>query len=495
MATPIPPNLAEFSQDEVLSATSGRLLSGGTEGEFRGVSTDSRQDLSGKIFVALRGEHFDGHRFLEQAVYQGARALIVSEDFPLHSTWIDSFAKDVTVFGVKDTLQALGDLAELHRRKWGRKLAAVVGSAGKTTTRSVISKLLEEVHGARVHSTTGNLNNRIGVPMVLLGLLPEHDYAVVELGTNQPGEVAALAKMAAPDVAVLTLIDLEHTEGLGDLDGVEREEGSVFQHIRGSGVAIGFGEDERVFRQLEASGAKVVSYGFDSARDVRITQERLITDQLCEISLSRKSGDLTFRSSLIGRPGALAAAAGVSAVEALLQMELSSEQCERGLLKAGEPGRNQVIVLPGRRLVVDDSYNSNPASVENSIATGVQLAQRSGGRLWLVLGEMLELGSLAEASHTKMGQLAAASGAHGVFFVQGDAQLSWEAARGHLERCDFCASANEVAPVLAPLLAENDVVVVKASRGVRAERVVQGLEAFYKPVPSAEESEGSVFSP
>jgi UDP-N-acetylmuramoyl-tripeptide--D-alanyl-D-alanine ligase len=206
---------------------------------------------------------------------------------------------------------------------------AVVGSAGKTTTRSVISSLLEEIHGQAVHSTVGNLNNRIGVPMILLGLLSRHDYAVVELGTNQHGEVAALSKMAAPDLAVLTLIDLEHTEGLGDLDGVEREEGAVFQHLSAGGVAVGFGDDERVLRQLEASGAKVVSYGFEDGRSVRITGQSLVEDSRCEVFLRRGRGELRFRSPLIGRPGALAAAAGVSAVEALLDAPLSSAQCEQ----------------------------------------------------------------------------------------------------------------------------------------------------------------------
>lgn len=495
MATPIPRNQAAFSQNEVLSATSGVLLPGAREGSFRGVSTDTREELSGKIFVALRGENFDGHRYLEQAVEKGARGLIVSREISSRSKWTDSVSKDVSVFQVEDTLQALGDLAALHRRRWAGKLVAVAGSAGKTTTRSVISKLLGELHGSRVHSTVGNLNNRVGVPMVLLGLLAEHEYAVVELGTNQPGEVAALSRMAAPDVAVLTLIDLEHTEGLGDLDGVEREEGSIFQYLRDFGVAVGFGEDERVMKQLAASGTNVVSYGFDVARNVRIIGQRLVEDERCEITLSRDSGELHFKSPLIGRPGALAAAAGVSAVESLLRVSLTSEQCERALFQAGEPGRNQLIVLPGRRLVVDDTYNSNPASVENSIATGAELAQRSGGRLWFVLGEMLELGSLAEPCHAEMGHVAARSGAHGGFFVQGDARIAWEVAHAHLEHCAFFENAEQVVPVLAPLLAENDVVVVKASRGVRAERVVHGLQAFYKPIRSLPpESEGSASS-
>lgn len=477
LATPIPQNQAEFSLEELISATHGTLLRGALLQPVRGVATDTRENLFGKLFVALRGDRFDGHRYLEQAVEKGATAVVISERH------YGEGLGDVAVILVDDTLVALGDLAALHRSRWGEKLVAVAGSAGKTTTRSVISKLLEQIRGNAVHSTVGNLNNRIGVPMVVLGLTSEHEFAVVEVGTNQPGEVAALSKIVGPDVAVLTLIDLEHTEGLGDLDGVETEEGAIFQHLSPLGVAVGFGEDPRVLRQLDGSGRRIVSYGFAHARDVRIVEQRLVDDEICEIVLATRGREMRFRSALIGRPGALAVAAGVSAVEALLEQPLSAEICEAALLSAGEPGRNQVFVLSGRRIVVDDTYNSNPASVENSVATGVALAQRSGGRLWLVLGEMLELGSLSEKSHRQMGQLAARSGAHGVFFVQGDARISYEAVVGGPAVCEFFEDAAQVAAALIPRVAEGDVVVVKASRGVRAERVVQGLLAFYKSAP------------
>lgn len=472
MATAIPQNRAEFELSELLEATSGKLIHQGSLSRFCGIGTDSREELSGKVFVALRGERFDAHDFLERAVEAGASLLVVErlpEDFEVPD--------ELGVVRVSDSLLALGALARVHRRRWAGRLVAVVGSAGKTTTRSVISSLLEEVHPGRVLATRGNLNNQIGVPMTLFGLEACHDYAVVELGTNQPGEVALLARMACADVAVMTLIDLEHTEGLGDLDGVEREENAAFQHIEADGVAIGFGEDERVLRSVQAAKAKRrLTYGFDPERDLWIEDRGLESERLARVSLKRADGSrLTVLSPLVGRPGALAVAAGVLATEELQGAALTASVCEKALKSAGEPGRNSLVEMSGNRWVVDDTYNSNPASVQSSIGTGQELSERTGGRLFLVLGEMLELGHLAKNAHEQMGLLAAQSNAAGVFFVQGDARVSFEHCDGKVPLARFYSQADAVASELAPLLQPNDVVVVKASRGVRAERVVQGL--------------------
>lgn len=453
----------------------------------RGVATDTRCDLQGKIFVALRGERFDGHAYIDRAIEAGASVVVVDRLAPEVKTASESYRGRVCLVGVDDTLVALGELARFHRERWHGKLCCVVGSAGKTTTRTVTSSLLEVICPGRVHGTIGNLNNRIGVPMILLGLLPTHDFAVVELGTNQPGEVAALGRITTPDVAVLTLIDLEHTEGLGDLDGVEREERAVFDFVRPGGTKVGYGEDERVLRSLGTGVARrIVTYGFEESRSVRIVARRLTEDLMGVLEITSAGQHYTFETSLIGRPGALAAAAGIGAVEALLSGKLTSEACGRALRRVGEPGRNQPLRFPGGRIVVDDTYNSNPASVPSSIATGEELAELSGGRLWLVLGEMLELGELSVEAHRRLGRDALGSRAVGLIFVQGDARFAAEEARERGKFVQFFSCAADVAPVLAPLLDPSDVVVVKASRGVRAERVVEGLAAHFQPGSGSE---------
>jgi UDP-N-acetylmuramoyl-tripeptide--D-alanyl-D-alanine ligase len=358
MSTQIPENRARFSLSEILAATGGRVLGApGSVVEIEGVSTDSRSILAGKCFVALRGEHFDAHRFLRKAADSGARVLVVEEQAELEEllegqglgSGGSSPPGGPALVVVGDTLIALGALARRHRERWGGKLATVAGSAGKTTTRSVTSALLSAMHPGEVHSTVGNLNNRIGVPMVLLGLCSEHSYAVVEIGTNCPGEVKALTELAQPNLAVLTLIDLEHTEGLGDLDGVEREERQAFSALGGRGIAVGFGEDERVLRSvLNAPAGRRATYGFEVGRDLRIVSRELLGTQGERVLLKRKDGsELSIETPLPGRPNVLALAAGLTVVELLSDVRLEPRRIEAALWVRGSAGVRRLSSFPG----------------------------------------------------------------------------------------------------------------------------------------------------
>ncbi len=498
MSTSVPQNRASFTVKEIVFATGGELVSHTPqEVSLHGVATDTREVLESKLFVALRGEKFDGHAFAEWALGSGAGGILV-EDRALAETIAQNFMslgrgeKEPAIIVVKDTLVGLGDVAAFHRSRSSAAVVAVVGSAGKTTTRSAISALLNEIFPGRVHSTVGNLNNRVGVPMTVLSLSEEHDFLVVEVGTNQRGEVAELGRIVRADVGVLTLIDLEHTEGLGDLDGVEEEERALFAHMSPGATAIGFGEDARVLRSIEqAPVEKRFSYGFEQGRDLVIKSRRFSTPYLSLVHLERSDhSTLTVESPLVGRPGALALSAAVLTVETLLGRKLSREECERALEEVGEPGRSTVRVLSSGVWILDDTYNSNPASVENSIQTGRELAEASGGHLWLVLGEMLELGSLSEEAHREMGAMAGRSGAAGAFFIQGAASISAEKARPALPIVRFCEYSTQVPSLLLPLLSAEDVVVVKASRGVRAERVVEGLAATPRPFARDQKGRG-----
>jgi len=491
MSTVIPINEAQFSVSELCEITSAQLALRGFE-TCTSVITDTRSLTPGALFVALIGERFDAHSFLAIAIEAKAHVLLVNAcpqvDEIISRLERGAFDSTPSVLVVADTLVALGQLAQFHRRRHQVALVAVAGSAGKTTTRSVLSSLFEQVAPGQVHSTRGNLNNRIGVPMTLLGLRPAHRYAVVELGTNCPGEIAILSEMAEPDVAILTLIDLEHTEGLGDLDGIEQEEASIFSYIREGGAAIGNGGDARVKKCVLASGAAhCLLYSEESSADLQIVSRQLLAPNRIELALRRSDGSqLRFSSGLVGKAGALAAAAAVLAVEFMTQAQLSDTQCEAALRDAGEPGRHALIALNGDRWIVDDSYNSNPASVAISIQAGAEIAEKNGGQLWLVLGEMLELGALSESEHRKLGELAGCSSARGIYFIQGDAELSHQFCQQFTKKSEFYPDAEQVANNLAPLLQARDVVVVKASRGVRAERVVEGLTAFFGRSESAQ---------
>jgi UDP-N-acetylmuramoyl-tripeptide--D-alanyl-D-alanine ligase len=466
MATPIPDNRAAFSLVEAAHAT-GATLSGDAT-EVRGVTTDSRGDLAGKLFVALEGERFDGHDFVGAAVRAGAAAVLVNRD---------ADAGTATQLRVASTLDALGALARLHRRRWGGTLVAIGGSAGKTTTRSAVSAVLSALHPGAVHFSHGNLNNRVGVPMVLFGLEPEHRFAVIEVGTNAPGEVRELGAISEPDVAVLTLIAVEHAEGLGDLDAIEAEEGALF---RDAATAVGNADDARVSRQLDDSSAlKKIRYGASAGADYRLLgrEPRALGGTRVHVERPGTRGReaVSLETSLVGLPGALAALAAFAIAEHVAGASVDPTRVSAALGRAGEPGRLSVLQLGDGTLLLDDTYNANPASMKSSIAVARELATERGARLVLVLGEMRELGASSKQEHAALARAVAESGASALVAVAGDAALLVDPARAARIDATF---APDVAGAIEPALARvrpGDVVLVKASRGVEAERVVARL--------------------
>lgn len=464
----IPPNAAPFTLAEVLDATSGEVSGGSAGLVFEGVGTDTRGDLSGKLFVALAGERYDAHDYLDDAASAGARACVVERDVP---------NAKLPLVKVPSTLRALGDLARYHRRRFRGTIVAIGGSAGKTTTRSAVGAALEVTAPGAVHQTSGNLNNLIGVPLVLFGLEARHRFAVVELGTNTPGEIARLMDVVVPDVSLLTLIDVEHTEGLGDLDGVEREEGDLFARLSPSAVAVGNVDDERVARCLErARVARKLGYGLGERALLRAVERssRGLLGQTLRVQTP--SRELSLEVPLLGQAGAYAALAALSILDLLAPEALAEPRAlEQALARAGEPGRLRPIELADGTIVLDDTYNANPASVLASIAAAAELAQVRVARLLLVLGEMRELGAAARDEHERVGRTLAESGAALVLGVAGHAERFVEGARAAGVDAEFAPDAERAAELLKERVRPGDVVLVKASRGVRAERVVESL--------------------
>ena len=468
MASALPENRARFTLGELVSATQG-TLSGAASGDggVVGVQTDSRADLNGKLFVALGGERFDGHEFVQAAVRNGAGAVLVERDVGEVS---------VPVLRVGSSLRALGAIAAAHRRRFPGRVVAIAGSAGKTTTRSSVGALLGLVAPGAVHQTQGNLNNLIGVPLVLLGLAPEHRFAVVEVGTNAVGEVPALTALAAPDVGVLTLIGIEHSEGLGDLDGIEREEGALFAGLTSNAAAVGNADDARVARQLErAPVTRRIRYGFAAGADVRCVSRTAAGVGRQRMLVTGRPAPLALELSLLGEAGAYAALAAVAVAEALGVALPDAASVSRALSEAGEPGRLEVHELPDGTIVLDDAYNANPASALSSLKTAIEVARDRRARLVLVFGEMRELGAVSVREHTRIGEAIATSGAAELIAVAGDARFFVEPAQNGGVESVFAADADAALAAARARVRPGDVVLVKASRGVRAERVVQGL--------------------
>jgi UDP-N-acetylmuramoyl-tripeptide--D-alanyl-D-alanine ligase len=294
--------------------------------------------------------------------------------------------------------------------------------------------------------------------------------------------------MVAPDVAVLTLIDLEHTEGLTDLEGVAREEGAIFACLGSQGIAIGNADDARVREKLLGHPGRKLGYGEGPEADLVIRQRRLLAPGRTELVLEYAERRWSFETTLTGLPGALAVGAGVLVCEALAPAHLDRTRAEQALALGAEPGRSSILTLGRGVVVLDDTYNSNPASARQAIVTGQELARVTGGRLWLVLGEMKELGALSVQEHEALGRLAATSGAAGLFAVGAEAERTMKAAAALGLPSVHAGDAASIGQELWPRLLPGDVVVVKASRGVRAERVVEALTLADQRVSSGLET-------
>jgi UDP-N-acetylmuramoyl-tripeptide--D-alanyl-D-alanine ligase len=471
MASQIPTNGARFSHRELIAATSGQCPA--YAGETLGVWTDSRAAQLGGLFVALHGERFDGHDFVGAAVQQGAHVVVAERAVE---------AGRACVLRVPSTLGALGDLARAHRIRWGRRVVGVAGSVGKTTTRSAVSAVARAA-GIELHSPRGNLNNLIGVPMVLLGLESEHELAVVEIGTNQSGEVQRLVEIVRPDLAVLTRISLEHSEGLGDLDAIEEEEGAILRGLQPDGVAVFNADDARCVRQAERSSARQVRYGLaasaaQSGAVYRIAEHETLSPRRTRVRIERPgAAALEAESPLLGLPGAYAVTAAVAVTETLLERSLTAAELERALASSelGEPGRLTAVELADGSLVLDDSYNASPASMRSSVAVARDLSGLGSRRLLLVLGEMRELGALSEAAHRDLGRDLQLRPSEVLIAFGGDAKWFLEGQAGASGRCFFAEDALGALAIVRAERRPGDVILVKASFGLGARRVVEGL--------------------
>jgi UDP-N-acetylmuramoyl-tripeptide--D-alanyl-D-alanine ligase len=499
MATAIPENRAPFTVEEIARATGGRIVRGG--GPSIGVSTDSRAIAEGAAFVALTGDNFDGHAFLTSVVAQGARTLIVSRDDlgeltsgaeGEHGAPGAQNAKPAIV-RVNDTRAALGDLSRAHRKRWGaqsspRIVAAITGSAGKTTTKAVLARILDAMAPGQVHATAGNLNNDIGVPMTLLGLDAAHHYAVVEMGTNARGEIANLAKIAEPDAGVVTLVAAAHTEGIGTVDDVAVEKGALLAALPPSGLAVANADDARASAQIARSPAKrALTFGFAEKADYRIVRAESRGADGARLCIERranavgsgalKSETIEVDSPLLGEAGALAVAASLAVAEWSVGRAAKVEEIAAALssLAAAADGRLNIVPLSDGTIVIDDSYNANPASMRASLRAARDVAVREKRRLVVVLGEMRELGAMSIAEHEALGKEVAHMDVACVVGVSGEAERVTREALAAGKSATFAKSVEEAASLVASAVRAGDVVLVKGSRGVATEKIVRVL--------------------
>jgi UDP-N-acetylmuramoyl-tripeptide--D-alanyl-D-alanine ligase len=456
-----------FDAGWVANACGGRVVGNKSVG-FERFSRDSREDVRGSMFVALRGPNHDGHAFLNDVVKAGAVA-VLAEDLPFRPKTVPKLA----IVLVDDTLRAVTDLARAHRRRMPARVIALTGSCGKTTTKDMLRAILER-EGPTL-ATTGNLNNHIGVPFTLLGLLPEHRFAVVELGCNHPGEITALAAIAEPDVGLITCIAAAHLEGLGSLDGVARAKGELFAALDRPGtIAVVNAEDPRVAALPTGRATPITVGGEHRQVDVRI--ELIGTAGERQLFVLRFPDDSTARVTLAlpGRHMLMDAALAAAAAHAV---GAGTRAVEEGLatVAAGEH-RGEIHTSTRGVVVLDDTYNANPGSMLRALETVDALPGE--GRKVAILGEMLELGDAAAELHRGIGEAAGRLGFGLLLCVGPNATRTAEGARAAGMAGEAVTVFNDVETLLGSvdgLLRSGDRVLVKGSRGMRMERVVAGV--------------------
>lgn len=478
MATAIPQNHCAFSRDEIVQATGAIALLSGPR-DFTAVSIDSRQTPPGALFVALRGIR-DGHEFLAAAAQAGAAAAIVERGRATSA---------LPCFEVEDTLDALGALARAHlarRHRLGRfSTIAIGGAAGKTTTKELTASIMREWYG-NILATPGNLNNLIGVPMTIFMLDESHRAAVLECGTNQRGEIARLGSIVRPDVALVLNVDVEHTEGLGSLEGVADEEAALFAAANCAVVATA----ETLLLERIPANVKRLTFGFDSDSDVRLIHRHATDDgrQAIELELSSRlveageSPRICARMHLLGETAASNAAGATAAAVASWGRQLVRDD-----LAAIAAALEKVLPVEGRfRLsarggivVIDDSYNSNPRSLRAALIAAREIANYRKARLVVAIGDMLELGSLSREMHAAaLGDIFAARPKICIL-VGPEMTAASQAGRATFSQripvLMTSGESHEAARVLPEHLRDGDVLLVKGSRGIAMERIIAAL--------------------
>ncbi|MFZ5806454.1 MAG: UDP-N-acetylmuramoyl-tripeptide--D-alanyl-D-alanine ligase [Verrucomicrobiota bacterium] len=449
--------------DIVTQYCGGRLISGRGDLTISLVDTDSRKIQPGSLFVALRGETHDGHDYIQAAVQAGAAAVMVEKEISV---------ENVAVIRVEDTLRGLQELARNYRRSLKTRVVGVTGSSGKSSTKEMIASVLSQKF--KTHKTEGNLNNHIGVPLTLLACNEDHEWAVVEIGMNHPGEIAPLAAMIQPTIGVVTNVGWTHIWTFENQDALAREKAALLSALPSSGIAVLNADDARVRGMVEMCEARAVlagegtvgSYGFDSLRfsgeEVRF-----------ELHTRKGSTDVTLQvpAPHMVRNAVLAAAVGG-------ELGLSAEQIARGLEQTKLPPGRCAVHAWKKGWLVDDTYNANP----DSMIAGFEMLQvlMGKGRCVALLGAMGELGSYSQPLHEMVGATAAQKGVGLLFALGEDSKWMIQAAQKNgltKKTARWFKNHEELAEAYVKSAKSDDKILVKGSRSQTMEKVLDLIRA------------------
>jgi len=457
-----------FSVEEILRVTGGSLISGRSEQPFYGLSTDSRSVEKGNLFIPLKGENYDGHDFIAHALKGGASGALIQKE---EKAKIRRIPEDFRFIAVADTLKALGDIAHFWRMKFDVSVIAITGSSGKTTTKEMIAGIAEMKKN--ILKTESSLNNLIGLPKTLLMMNENHNAAVLEMGTNRRGEIARLTEIAAPSIGLITNIGPAHLEGLKSLDIIQQEKGDLFLIMAGKGTAI-INWDDGAVRILDKrwKGEKV-TFGLTSKADVSARNIRNGRDGV-HFNLIMEEHEKEVELPAIGVHNVYNALAAAASCRVL---GIDQETICQGLSRFHPlAGRMEISRLKNGAFLIDDTYNANPASVKEALKTLKDL--RKEHKSVAILGDMLELGEQSMDLHESTGMFLADTGVDMVFLKGGFSQATAAGAlKGGLSGNQVFVNRTslEIAACLRSFLKEGDWILVKGSRRMKMEEIVQDI--------------------
>ena len=462
-----------FRTDELVRAADGELLWGTADREFGDFSIDSRQIQRGELFLAVKGDRFDGHEFVADAVRKGAAGVIVSDPSAGGSKFMDK--RDVTVVIVEDTTRSLQTIARHVRRRSCTTVVAITGSIGKTTTKELSAAFIGLQK--RVYRTTGNLNNHIGLPLSLLKLRHQPEVAVVELGMNHAGEIRTLVDIAEPNVRVWTNVAEVHAENFSSIEGIADAKAELLEGSRSDDRLVANADDSLVMDRISQFPGLTMTFGLEKTADVRAIAVSDSGLDGISATIETPEGSGALQIPLIGMGNVANVLASIAVA---LQFQIPLEAMLDVLTKFIPPDRRGFVThLSHGVTVVDDSYNSNPTALQNALES----IGRTGGyrRRVAILGEMLELGVRSKALHylcgkkvveTGFGCIVAVGGENVAALVAGSRDAGLDSGSAVI-----CSNSQEAVKIVSELVQKEDLVFVKGSRGVGTDLIVERLKA------------------
>lgn len=459
----------EITAEEIASSINGRIISGDRRTVFYGLSSDSRKIKEGEIFIALRGDRFDGHDFIPEVIKKGATGVIMEQGVALGFP----VGKTPCIIGVRDCLTALGDFARHWRRQHKVLVAVITGSAGKSSVKEMAASILGRE--AKTLKNQGNLNNLIGMPLTILRMEDDDRMAVLEMGMNRPGEIARLTEIADPDIGLINNVAKAHLEGVGDIMGVAKAKTELIEKISPESKIALNGDDKFLMKAASRYSREMITFGLSDGNDIRAGNIRSLGKDGMSFDLLYRMDSVPVK---IRVPGLQNVANSLAASAIGIFMNMSLDQIARGLEEfEGIEGRLKVIHLDDDIILIDDTYNSNPLSVNAAIDSVAEIA--SGRRVIIGLGEMLELGDESVNAHFEAGEKVAelggshlfAIGEHAADIIKGAVKNGFSP-----EKSVIVESWVEMARRIEDILEKGDLILLKGSRRIGLERVSNRLE-------------------